>query len=149
MSNASARSHIIWELAITFHPAECPRTVRPFEMRRKGRPERAKKHAKLPKQNGKAEEGHIKNQITGTSNLKGTIFRRVHLVLPLLCCFLYHTLSALALIQGSDLQSMLSLQWDAALEQWASKVSPKLASPHLSMAFFMFQDAAFVCALAW
>ena len=44
---------------------------------------------------------------------------------------------------------MLSLQWDLALEQWASRVSPKLASPHLPVAFFLFQDAAFVCALAW
>lgn len=52
-------------------------------------------------------------------------------------------------IKGVDLQSMLSLQWDAALEQWASRVSPKLASPHLPMAFFLFQDAAFVGALAW
>lgn len=109
----------------------------------------AVKRAKLRKQIIKAEEGHDKNQISGTSNIKGNIFRRIHLVLPLLCCFVYHNLSALALILGSDLQSMLSLQWDAALEQWASKVSPKLASPHLSVAFFMFQDAAFVCALAW
>lgn len=58
-------------------------------------------------------------------------------------------LLALVSVQVVDLQSMLSLQWDAALEQWASKVSPKLASPQLSMAFFLFQDAAFVCALAW
>ena len=128
-------------LQVTFHPAECPITVRPSKMRIKGRPAKRAKQ-KAPR----AEEKYIKNQITDTSDLKGNICYGVHLLLPLLCCFVYHTLSAL---QGSDLQPMLSLQWDAALEQWASKVSPKLASPHLSVAFCMFQDAAFVCALAW
>lgn len=111
---------------------------------RKGRPAAADakraKHAKLSKHNVGARDGHVKNQTTSTSILKR---------IPILCCLVYLKLSALASVQGIDLQSMLSLQWDAALEQWASKVSPKLASPHLSMAFFMFQDAAFVCALAW
>lgn len=104
------------------------------------------KRAKLPK-NARA----VKNQTRGsrTRNLKRSILRRVYPVLSTLCCLVHLILSALASIRCLDLQPMLSLQWDAALEQWASKVSPKLTSPPLSMAFSMLQDAAFVCALAW
>ena len=87
-----------------------------------------------------AEDQDINKDLTDTRDLK-----RVYLALLLLCISIYTFLTS----RGLDIKSMLSLQWDVALEQWTSKVSPKLASPHLSMAFFMFQDAAFVCALAW
>ena len=95
-------------------------------------------------------EEHSKNQ-ANTEDLIKDLPRHVYCMLLILwssfSVFIY--LSVLASAQGVDLQSMVSLQWDVALEQWASKVSPKLASPQLSMAFFMFQDAAFVCSLAW
>ena len=91
-----------------------------------------------------AEDQDINKDRTDTRDLK-----QVYLALFSLCFSIYLFLIALASSQGLDIKSMLSLQWDVALEQWTSKVSPKLASPHLSMAFFMFQDAAFVCALAW
>ena len=118
--------------------------------RRKGRPVTANIRAK--KRQPEAEDGHIK---TDTPNIKPATVKGIHRI-PHIICYssiiffpVYLRLSVLASIQGLDPQSMLSLQWDAALEQWASRVSPKLASPHLSMAFFMFQDAAFVGALAW
>ena len=91
-----------------------------------------------------AEDQDINKDLTGTRDLK-----RVYLALFILCISIYFFVITFASSRGLDIKSMLSLQWDVALEQWTSKVSPRLASPHLSMAFFMFQDAAFVCALAW
>ena len=89
------------------------------------------------------------NQTTGQGDIQNTKLRApfILLLIPWYSFLVY--LFALASALGADLQSMLSLQWDTALEQWASKVAPKLASPQLSMTFFLFQDAAFVCALAW
>ena len=121
--------------------------------RRNRRPAAAKhdiEHARQAKTELAKE--HTKNQTTEIQNLKQHVPCQVYLVVLLLpwCSvgiFIY--LSALASALGVDLQSMLSLQWDAALKQWSSKVTPKLASPQLSMAFFLIQDAAFVCALAW
>ena len=118
--------------------------------RKKGRPAPANHQDKQ----AEAEDKHIK---TDTPNIKKITIQGKFGVLPIICCSfivclpVYLELSALASILGLDLQSMLSLQWHAALlaEQWASRVSPKLASPHLSTAFIMFQDAAFLCALAW
>ena len=72
-------------------------------------------------------------------------------LIPFLCFWginLNH-LSAVLRTEKVNVQSMLFLRWDATLQQWASTVSPQLASPHLSMAFFLLQDIAFVCALAW
>ena len=91
-----------------------------------------------------AEDQDINKDLRDTQDLK-----RVYLALFILCISICFFLIAFASSRGLNIKSMLSLQWDVALEQWTSKVSPKLASPHLSMAFFMFQDAAFVCALAW
>ena len=115
----------------------------------KGRPAGTFKKGKLPKYGDIAGAEAATGQTTGTWNLKRNILRRVYPLLFTLCCLVHLIISALTSIQCLDLQPMLSLQWDAALEQWASKVSPKLTSPPVSMAFFMFQDAAFVCALAW
>ena len=117
--------------------------------RRKGRPGAVNKKSKNAGAQDAEEHQHIKSQITDTQDLKQNILGQVYRALPILCCSVYIYLPTLTSTQGLDLQSMLSLQWDAAQEQWASRVSPKLASPHLSMAFFVFQDAAFVCALAW
>lgn len=96
-------------------------------------------------------EEHTKNETTDTQNITQNLpYHLIYVLLILWCSFSISIyLSALALAEAVDLQSMVSLQWDVALEQWASKVSPKLASPQLSMAFFLFQDATFVCALAW
>ncbi len=118
--------------------------------RKKGRPGPANHKDKQ----AEAEDKHIK---TDTPNIEKITVQGKSRVLPVLCCSfivclpVYLELSVLASILGIDLQSMLSLQWHAALlaEQWVARISPKLASPHLSMAFFMFQDAAFLCALAW
>lgn len=88
------------------------------------------------------------NQTTETQHLR--IRPQIYWALATSCNLVIHVfIFPLVSSKGLDLLSMLSLQWDVALEQWASRVSPKLASPHLPLAFFLFQDAAFVCALAW
>ena len=112
--------------------------------RKKGRPGKAKQP-----EPGSAEDQHIENQKADTQSFRQEIVRHIYLSIPIICSSLYLELSALASIQGLDLQSMLSLKLDAVLEQWASTVSPKLGSLQLSRAFSLFQDAAFVCALAW
>lgn len=110
--------------------------------RRKGRPGAAK--------NKLQEDEQIKNGSTEIRNLRQKNHAKLSQAqLFSLCCLAFIIHLVLVSITDLDLQSMISLQWDAALEQWASRVSPKLASPHLPMAFFLFQDAAFVCALAW
>lgn len=116
--------------------------------RRTGRPGTAKNKAKQAEAE-LVEDEHVENQAIGTPKLRQPIVCQVYWALLISCYSGYFCLLILALSQGLDVQFMLFLQWDAALEQWASMVSPRLASPHLSMAFFMFQDAAFICALAW
>ena len=104
------------------------------------------------KNNRRQERLVDKNQTTGQGdiqNIKLKLPCQVFFLLLIPWCSFFVYLFALASALGVDLQSMLPLQWDTALEQWVSKVSPKLASPQLSMTFFLFQDAAFVCALAW
>ena len=113
--------------------------------RRNRRPGAAKK-------NGRQVWLVDKIQTTGqgdTQNIKQKVPCQVSFLLLIPWCLLFIYLYNLASILEVDLQSMLSLQWDTALEQWMTKVSPKLASPQLSMTFFLLQDAAFVCALAW
>ena len=134
--------------------------------RKKGRPGAANHkdkqvEAKVAQNNHihhiKRERESERETDTDTPNIEQNTVQGKYRVLPILCCSLilglpiYLELSALASILGLDVQSMFALQWHAALlvEQWASRVSPKLASPHLPMAFFIFQDAAFLCALAW
>ena len=120
--------------------------------RRKRRPGGAKSpNIKQPRAELADEPKHNQDRTADTQNLKRDILHQVYwaLIIPCSLANISIFLLALASVQVVELQSMLSLQWDAALEQWASKVSPKLASPQLSMAFFLFQDAAFVCALAW
>ena len=119
--------------------------------RPKGRTARARP-AKQPTRKKNLAKNYLPvTETAGTPNPEKNIdhIHEVYWALFFLCFSVYFYLSALASTQGLDVQSMLSLQWDGTLEQWASKISPKLASPHLSMAFFMFQDVAFVCALAW
>lgn len=113
--------------------------------RKNGRPgQNAKKNKSKKVKYAEAEDQDINKDLTDTRDL-----RQVYLGFFFLCISIYIFLIALASSRGLDIKSMLSLQWDVALEQWTSKVSPKLASPHLSMAFFMLQDAAFVWALSW
>lgn len=115
--------------------------------RRNRRPGGAKHKIKSRQAKAELPEEHTENETKDTQNLP---YLLICVLLILWCSFSISIyLSALALAESVDLQSMVSLQWDVALEQWASKVSPKLASPQLSMAFFLFQDATFVCALAW
>ena len=104
------------------------------------------------KDNRRQERLVDKDQTTGQGdiqNIKSKVPCQVSFLLLIPWCSFFVYLFVLASALGVDLQSMVSLQWDTALEQWASKVSPKLASPQLSMTFFLFQDAAFVCAFAW
>ena len=110
--------------------------------RRNRRPGAAKNSRRLVDKNQTTGQGDIQN-------IKTKVPCQVFFSLLISWCLFFLYLFALALALGVDLQSMLSHQWDTALEQWASKVSPKLASPQVSMTFFFFQDAAFVCALAW
>ena len=117
--------------------------------RKNGRPGSANATKNKSKKVRYAEAEVAEDQDINKDRTDTRVLKQVYLALFSLCISINFFLIALASSRGLDIKSMLSLQWDVALEQWTSKVSPKLASPHWSMAFFMFQDAAFVCALAW